>query len=161
MFINSIPGTRLSGEDEKHIEHLLTSRGKQAVIELTEQAELDDKELAQMKKRFNDLGIDTAVDDFGTGYSNISNLLRYKPNYVKVDRSLLSDIQDSRSRQHLVREIVSFAHDAKIKVLAEGVETSDELRTVISLGCDLIQGYIWGRPLPPEEAEKVVSESLK
>ena len=161
VFINSIPGTKLSGEDEKHIENLLTSRGKQAVIELTEQAELDDKALAQMKKRFNDLGIDTAVDDFGTGYSNISNLLRYKPNYVKVDRSLLSDIQDSRSRQHLVREIVSFAHDAKIKVLAEGVETSDELRTVISLGCDLIQGFYTGRPSPeilPHIAPEIVQE---
>ncbi|MCR5179200.1 MAG: EAL domain-containing protein [Lachnospiraceae bacterium] len=161
VFINSIPGTRLSESDEKRIEELLLSRNNQAVVELTEQAELNDRELDQMKKRFNSLGIDTAVDDFGTGYSNISNLLRYMPNYVKVDRSLLSNIQDSRSRQHLVREIVSFSHDANIKVLAEGVETSDELRTVISLGCDLIQGFYTGRPspeIPKHIAPEIVQE---
>ena len=148
IFINSIPGTRLSAGDEKLIEELLLSRSGRAVIELTEQAELDDEALEQMKRRHRHLGVGTAVDDYGTGYSNVSNLLRYMPDYVKVDRSLLSEIQDSPSKQHFVREIVSFAHDTDIKVLAEGVETSDELRTVIELGCDLIQGYYTGRPGP-------------
>ncbi|MBO6260184.1 MAG: EAL domain-containing protein [Lachnospiraceae bacterium] len=148
VFINSIPGTKLSEEDEKKIEALLIACGGQAVVELTEQAELDDEALSAMKARYSDMGIGTAVDDYGTGYSNVSNLLRYMPDYVKVDRSLLSGIQDSPSKQHFVREIVSFSHDNGIKVLAEGVETADELRTVIGLGCDLIQGYYTGRPSP-------------
>ncbi len=148
IFINSIPGTKLSEEDEKQIEELLTKRGRQAVVELTEQAELDDASLEEVKQRYARLGIGTAVDDYGTGYSNIANLLRYMPNYVKVDRSLLSGIQDSPQKQHFVREIVSFSRDNDILVLAEGVETQDELRTVIYLGCDLIQGYYTGRPAP-------------
>ena len=148
IFINSIPGTKLDDKDYNRIEAMLSRRGRQAVIELTEQAELDDAELDKMKKRFARLGIGTAVDDYGTGYSNVSNLLRYMPNYVKIDRSLLSGLQDSPQKQHFVREIVIFAHDNGIQVLAEGVETSEELRAVINLGCDLIQGYYTGRPNP-------------
>ena len=148
IFINSIPGIRLEQNVRTEIERMLSRRGAQAVIELTEQSEVDDNELEEMKDHYAKLGIGTAVDDYGTGYSNISNLLRYMPDYVKVDRSLLSGIQDSPQKQHFVREIVAFAHDNGISVLAEGVETADELRTVIWLGCDLIQGYYTGRPGP-------------
>ncbi|MBR3306548.1 MAG: EAL domain-containing protein [Lachnospiraceae bacterium] len=148
VFINSIPGTRLDQHDYLKIESLLTKRGGQAVVELTEQAELNDNELSDMKLRFSRMGVGTAVDDYGTGFSNVTNLLRYMPDYVKVDRSLLSGIQDSPQKQHFVREIVGFSHDNNIKVLAEGVENSEELQTVIILGCDLIQGYYTGRPLP-------------
>ena len=148
IFINSIPGIRLDPEVRSEIEKMLSRRGGQAVIELTEQSEVDDNELEEMKDRYGKLGIGTAVDDYGTGYSNVSNLLRYMPDYVKVDRSLLTGIQDSPQKQHFVREIVAFAHDNNIKVLAEGVETPEELRTVIWLGCDLIQGYYTGRPGP-------------
>ena len=158
IFINSIPGTKLDESDYNKIEEMLYKRNKQAVVELTEQAELDDEELNRMKRRFAKLGIGTAVDDYGTGYSNVSNLLRYMPNYVKVDRSLLSGIQDSPQKQHFVREIVTFSHDNDIRVLAEGVETSEELRTVINLGCDLIQGYYTGRPNP--EVLKSIDERI-
>ena len=161
VFINSIPGTRLSADDEKRIAELLQARGGRAVVELTEQAELDDDSLDRMKKHYESLGVGTAIDDYGTGYSNVSNLLRYMPDYVKVDRSLLSDIQDSPSKQHFVREIVGFSHDNGIKVLAEGVETAEELHTVICLGCDLIQGYYTGRPsaeILPHIAPEIVQE---
>jgi len=162
IFINSLPGTKLSEEDEKQIEELLTQHGRQAVIELTEQAELDDASLEEMKQRYARFGIGTAIDDYGTGYSNIANLLRYMPNYVKVDRSLLSGIQDSPPKQHFVREIVAFSHENDIKVLAEGVETQEELRTVIYLGCDLIQGYYTGRPAPeiPEQIDPAIIEEI-
>lgn len=164
IFINSIPGTKLDEKDYNKIEAMLSKRGKQAVVELTEQAEMDDDELDRMKNRFAKLGIGTAVDDYGTGYSNVSNLLRYMPNYVKVDRSLLSGIQDSPQKQHFVREIVVFSHDNGIQVLAEGVETGEELRTVINLGCDLIQGYYTGRPGPEvlhNIDEKIIEEIRK
>ena len=164
IFINSIPGTKLDEQDYNKIEAMLSKRGKQAVVELTEQAEMDDDELDRMKNRFAKLGIGTAVDDYGTGYSNVSNLLRYMPNYVKVDRSLLSGIQDSPQKQHFVREIVVFSHDNGIQVLAEGVETGEELRTVINLGCDLIQGYYTGRPGPEvlhNIDEKIIEEIRK
>ena len=164
IFINSIPGTKLDEKDYNRISEMLFKHNKQAVVELTEQTELDDEELNRMKSHFAKLGIGTAVDDYGTGYSNVSNLLRYMPNYVKVDRSLLSGIHDSPQKQHFVREIVSFSHDNDIKVLAEGVETSEELRTVINLGCDLIQGYYTGRPSPEvlEEIDpRIIAEIQK
>ncbi len=146
IFINSIPGCKLQEQDRERIETLLRRNAGTAVVELTEQAELSDEELELLKEKYRDLGVGSAVDDYGTGYSNVSNLLRYMPDYVKIDRSLLSGIQDSTQKQHFVREIVDFCHENNIMALAEGVETREELRTVIRLGADLIQGYYVARP---------------
>lgn len=146
VFINSIPGQRLQGKDAETLEEKIREHAGSVVVELTEQTEVTDDELAMMKEIFAKMGIDTAVDDYGTGYSNVTNLLRYMPNYVKIDRMLLSEIQDSPQKQHFVREIIEFAHDNDIQALAEGVETTEELQTVIRLGVDLIQGYYTARP---------------
>ena len=116
------------------------------VVELTEQSEISDSELDHMKATYERMGIETAVDDYGTGYSNVSNLLRYTPNYVKIDRALLSGIQDSPQKQHFVRDIIEFSHNNGILALAEGVETTEELKTVIMLGADLVQGYYLAMP---------------
>ena len=151
VFINSIPGSTLKPEDFEHVNSLLKKHSKSAVVELTEQAELEEQTLYEMKRRFKEHGIGIAVDDYGTGYSNVSNLLRYMPNYVKIDRSLLSEIQNSMQKQHFVREIIEFCHANDILALAEGVETSQELRMVILLGADLIQGYYTARP-----SEKII-----
>ncbi|MBQ9983039.1 MAG: EAL domain-containing protein [Lachnospiraceae bacterium] len=163
VFINSIPGNRLIGEDEKLLETKMLAHSGSVVVELTEQTELADDELAAMKASYARMGIQTAVDDYGTGYSNVTNLLRYMPNYVKIDRMLLSEIQDSPQKQHFVREIVEFAHDNDIWALAEGVETSQELQMVIHLGVDLIQGYYTAKPskeiiaeIPFEIKEEIV-----
>ena len=148
LFINSIPGTTLDETDKEKVDRELKVHSATAVVELTEEAELDDAALEAMKIRYKELGINTAVDDYGTGYSNIANLLRYMPQYVKIDRSLLSGIQDNPQKQHFVREIVEFSHENGIMALAEGVETTEELQTVIHLGVDLIQGYYTARPNP-------------
>ena len=150
------------GEDAKLLEDKLKKYSATVVVELTEQAEVPDDELALMKQIYASMGIETAVDDYGTGYSNITNLLRYMPDYVKIDRMLLSEIQESPQKQHFVREIIDFAHDNNIKALAEGIETGDELEMVIRLGIDLIQGYYTARPsevvLP--EIDKVVKDEI-
>ena len=146
VFINSIPGAKLSEEDMKQLDEIFLKHPEQIVIELTEQAELDDEMLASVKAKFNDVGVEMAIDDYGTGYSNVTNLLRYMPRYVKIDRMLLSEIQNSPQKQHFVREIVSFAHNNNIMALAEGVETAEELEMVIHLGADLIQGYYVAKP---------------
>ncbi|MCM1272943.1 MAG: EAL domain-containing protein [Clostridium sp.] len=146
IFINSIPGNRLKPDDFEMVKDRLEKYSGKVVIELTEQAELDDDELAKMKADYERVGVETAVDDYGTGYSNVTNLLRYMPNCVKIDRMLLSNIQLSPQKQHFVKEIIEFAHDNNIKTLAEGVETSEELKMVISLGVDLIQGFYTAKP---------------
>lgn len=164
VFINSIPGNRLVGEDEKRLESILKRHADTVVVELTEQTELSDEALADMKESYAKLGIETAVDDYGTGYSNVTNLIRYMPNYVKIDRMLLTNIQDSPQKQHFVKDIIEFAHDNQIMALAEGVETTEELRTVIELGVDLIQGYYTAKPsfeVMDSIAEEIQNEIIR
>ena len=146
IFINSIPGIRLKYGDQMLVDDLLRKHAQQVVVELTEQAELEDDKLEELKTHLRELGSGIAVDDYGTGYSNVSNLLRYMPNCVKIDRSLLSEIQSNSQKQHFVRNIIEFCHENNILALAEGVETREELQTVIRLGADLIQGFYVARP---------------
>ena len=146
IFINSIPGVQLKPADSPTVMELLSKYRDTIVVELTEEAEMEEADLERMQGIIKSLGIETAVDDYGTGYSNVSNLLRYLPNYVKIDRSLLSEIQFQSQKQHFVREIIEFCHENGIMALAEGVETTEELRMVIHLGADLIQGYYTGKP---------------
>lgn len=159
VFINSIPGNLFHGEDAEKLADIARELPDTVMVELTEQQELSDDELAAMKKYFNTIGFQTAIDDYGTGYSNVTNLLRYMPNCVKIDRMLLSCIEDSPQKQHFVKDIITFSHDNNIIVLAEGVETSEELKMVIQLGVDLIQGYYTARPAP--ELVTSVSQSVK
>ncbi len=146
VFINSIPGKQLEGEDAEHLAVKLRKFNSSVVVELTEQTEADDIALERMKESFHTIGVETAVDDYGTGYSNIINLLRYAPNYVKIDRMLLSGIDENLQKQHFVKSIISFAHENNFKALAEGIETAKEMGTVIALGVDLIQGYYTAKP---------------
>ncbi|MBP5181228.1 MAG: GGDEF domain-containing protein, partial [Clostridiales bacterium] len=153
VFINSIPGINVSESDRITITNMLTALSDTVVIELTERSELDDDALNSLKERYSGLGIQSAVDDYGTGYSNIVNLLRYMPDYVKIDRMLLAGIEDNPQKQHFVKDIVKFAHENDFKVLSEGVETSAELETCILLGTDLIQGFYTARP-----SKEIISE---
>ena len=161
VFINSIPGVKLYETDFKKVEEYLEKNADVAVVELTEEAELSDEDLEKTKEFYQRIHVETAVDDYGTGYSNISNLLRYMPNYVKIDRSLLSEIQNKPQKQHFVREIIEYCHDNHIMALAEGVETTEELQMVIHLGADLIQGYYTAKPsaeIIPEIDKKIRNE---
>ena len=148
VFINSIPGVMVSEGELSDISAILEKIADRIVIELTEEAELNDDDLMKLKQFYEKLNIDIAVDDYGTGYSNVSNLLRYMPNYVKIDHSLISDINNQPRKQHFVREIIDFCHDNNIKALAEGVETAEEMHIAINLGVDLIQGFYMAVPSP-------------
>lgn len=159
IFINSIPNQVLKGADRTHMQEMVAQHNTRFVVELTEQAEIENEDLKELKHNYEMMGVETAVDDYGTGYSNVTNLLRYMPNYVKIDRMLLSEIQNSSQKQHFVKEIITFAHDNGILALAEGVETFEELQTVIRLEADLIQGYYVGRPT--KDVVKEINSSIK
>ncbi|MDE6531124.1 MAG: bifunctional diguanylate cyclase/phosphodiesterase, partial [Lachnospiraceae bacterium] len=146
VFINSIPGYQLDEADHQQLRRKYAGLFKQVVVEITEQTELDDSGLGMMLQRSADDGFGIAIDDYGTGYSNTSSLLRYLPNCVKIDRLLISNIQEDPKKQHFVKSIIEFGHDNGFHILAEGVETAGELRAVIHMGADLIQGYYTAKP---------------
>ncbi len=149
VFINTIPGSTLNDSDMDELRSLHGDYMDSFVFELTEQGTVSDEELA----KFSLLNPDSeeshiAIDDYGTGHSNIVNLMRYAPRVIKLDRYLITDIHKNQNKQLFVRSIIEFAKMNNIMVLAEGVETSNELHTVIDLGVDLIQGYYTAKPAP-------------
>ncbi len=154
VFINSIPGHFLKGEDKERLVKRYSDLLSQCTIEITEHDETTADEISQIMNLTNQKGpCQFAVDDYGTGYSNIVNLLQYKPNVIKIDRYLITEIQNDINKQMFVKNTVEFAQQNHIQCLAEGVETREELEAVISYGVDLIQGYYTAMP-----SEQVVSE---
>ncbi len=151
VFINSIPGHFLHGKAYDDFLDEFSAELGGIVVEITEGSSVSDKELSKLKTLRNG-GIPIAIDDYGTGHSNIVNLLRYSPQIIKIDRFLITAIQSDTNKQLFFRSTVEFAHMNNMKVLAEGVETSDELECVINLGADLIQGFFTGRPAPEPAA---------
>lgn len=148
LFINSIPDHMLTDEDFTELYSRYGELMNKVVIEMTEQANLSDDFLERLNHRREQTGLEIAFDDYGTGYSNTANLIRYNPEYIKIDRSLITDIDRDSKKKQLVSAVAVFAAENGIKTLAEGIETSSELSTVINLGVDLIQGYYTSRPKP-------------
>ncbi len=164
VFINTIPGYFLNDQDMSVLTSLHGGYMDSFVFELTEQNTVSDDELNAIR-RFSgdDKSTRIAIDDYGTGHSNMANLLRYAPRIIKIDRFLIENIHRNQNKQLFVRSTVEFAKLNNILVLAEGVETSNELHTVIDLGVDLLQGYYLARPAPePIEAipEEIYQEIL-
>lgn len=164
VFINTIPGHFLGTTDVNRIFDLYEDYLDCFVFELTEQDSISDEELNNVKqlcKAGSQAHI--AIDDYGTGHSNIANLLRYSPQVIKIDRFLIHDIRRDTNKQMFLKSTIEFAHANGIKTLAEGVESLDELQTVIEFGIDLIQGFYTARPTEypiTAIAEKVRSEII-
>ena len=99
-----------------------------------------------MLKGLKRLGVSIALDDFGTGYSSLSYLQSFPLDRIKIDRSFIASLGRTDRSLAIVRAVIGLAHGLGLPVLAEGVETNDQLRTLISEGCDEMQGYLVGRP---------------
>ena len=127
---------------------------KRVELEITEGVFLsNDDHLHDMIGSLKAIGLKLALDDFGTGYSSLSYLQRVPFDKIKIDQSFCRGASDPESRNAaLIRAMVGLASDLKMQTTAEGVETEDELLLVRNLGCSLVQGYIFGKPMPPEEA---------
>ena len=146
LFVNSIPAHILTDEDYENFRKQYSDVMSSIIVEFTEQTEVSDQNLATIQGRCRRSNMGLAIDDYGTGYSNVSSLLSYAPNYVKIDRSMLTQIQNDVRKQHLVSNVITFAHKYGILVLAEGIEDPEELKCCIGLGADLIQGFYTSRP---------------
>jgi len=124
-------------------------------LEITEGLLLsNDDHVHQMIHDLKAIGVKLALDDFGTGYSSLSYLLRVPFDKIKIDQSFVRGASDPDSRNAaLIRAMIGLARDLDMQTTAEGVETPEELLLVRNLGCSLVQGYIFGKPMPSDEAE--------
>ena len=126
-------------------------------IEITETALMENIDKAQEELyKLKNLGISIAIDDFGTGYSSLSYLRELPFSSVKIDRSFIKDIPENESDIKISKAIVNLAHSLDKTVIAEGVETEKQLEILKSLDCDYGQGYLFSKPIPKEEFEKLL-----
>ena len=144
----------------QEIRSLLEDSGippKQLEIEITESILIESAEkAADCLNELKDMGIRIAIDDFGTGYSSLSYLNSFPSDILKIDKSFIDKMNDSDSSEKYVEAIISLAHVLDLEVIAEGVEEPEQLKTLSNIHCDYIQGFIWGKPLTQDEAEKLL-----
>ncbi len=130
-------------------------------LEITETMLMHDVEEAiRMLEALHGLGVSLAVDDFGTGYSSLAYLKRLPLDRVKVDRTFVSEIPENEDDVAITSAVIAMAHQLKLDVVAEGVETQAQLDFLAAADCELAQGYLFGPPMPFEEAEQAVLRLL-
>jgi diguanylate cyclase (GGDEF)-like protein len=126
-------------------------------LEITESVLVEDIEECTRKLQIlRRAGVEISVDDFGTGYSSLNYLARLPVDTLKIDRSFVISLRDTGYPRNIVAMIVSLAHTLGLKVIAEGVEEDQQLELLRELGCDQIQGFLTGRPLPAEKIEPLL-----
>ena len=146
LFVNLHPldliDERLFSDDDP-----LSKHASRVIIEITERAALDEVPNSESRIRaLRDLGFRVAVDDLGAGYAGLASLAQLSPEVVKIDMSLIRNIDSDVVKQKLVRMVASVSHELGATVVGEGIETEAERLMAIELGCDLLQGYLLGRP---------------
>ncbi len=130
-------------------------------VEITEGLLLDDSpEVNTYINEISNRGVRLSVDDFGTGFSALSYLKNYPVNTVKIDRSFIMDLPNDKENAVLVQAIIAMAHGLRLEVIAEGVETAVQWEYLRSLGCDFLQGYYFGKPMPRAEFETYLIAQL-
>jgi diguanylate cyclase (GGDEF)-like protein len=128
-------------------------------IELTEATLMSNAETSvALLEELSELGVVVAIDDFGTGYSSMSYLQRFPIDKLKIDRSFISDVASNPGDASIVRAIISLAHGLRLKVIAEGVESEEQLGILRRMGCDQYQGFFRSAAVPAADIEKFVRE---
>ena len=139
---------RETGLDPHHLE-----------LEITENALIEDVQQTQSAlRRVRDLGVGVAIDDFGTGYSSLAVLGQFPASALKIDQAFVRDIGNDPARAAITRAVLAVADELGLDVMAEGVETREERDLLVELGCERMQGYLFGRPVPVEEFERLLTE---
>ena len=130
--------------------------GESIVIEITEGLLLDDNpRIAKHLLDFHEAGIKIAIDDFGTGYSSLAYLKKFDIDYLKIDQSFTRNIEPGSEDMAICEAIIVMSHKLGIKVIAEGVETIEQRNLLLAAGCDYAQGYLYSKPVPADEFEKL------
>jgi diguanylate cyclase len=131
-------------------------------IELTETTVMDNAEgSVAILEELSRMGVVVSIDDFGTGYSSMSYLRRFPIDKLKIDRSFISELTTNADDASIVQAIISLAHSLRLKVVAEGVETAEQLELLRELGCDQYQGFLRSAAVPADEIEESVRSSIE
>lgn len=165
VFVNSIASVSLNDEDWAHFRAAHKAILSKLVVEITEEEEMDEQAL-ERKRNATGAPAVFALDDYGSGYSNGSSLLTIAPRYVKVDIAIIRGIDADPDKQQFLKALIEYARPRGVQVLAEGVETMDDLRRVLEMGVDLLQGYGLARPAAEplaihEKAVRVIEETAR
>ncbi|WJY26323.1 putative bifunctional diguanylate cyclase/phosphodiesterase [Sporosarcina trichiuri] len=123
------------------------------VIEITEYMAMDYNYAVDVLHDLKALGVGISIDDFGTGYSSLNHLKNLPIDYIKVDKSFVDELTDDNNDAIIVNAIISMAHSLKKEVIAEGVETAEQLESLKQQYCDISQGFLFGKPLPAAQIE--------
>jgi len=148
-FVNLLTNDLL--DDELYLPDApLNRHAHRVVLELTERTSLEDiKDIRQRVTRLRKLGFRIAIDDLGAGYAGLTSFAHLNPDIVKLDMTLIRDIQLDETKQRVVQNMVSFCEEMNILVVGEGVETESEKSMLLALGCTLHQGYFYAKPSTP------------
>src|SRR5262249_20306889 len=126
-------------------------------LEVTENALIEDvQQTLGVLRQAREHGVGVAIDDFGTGYSSLAVLGQFPANALKIDQAFVRDISADPARAAITRAVLAVAEELRMAVVAEGVETRAERDFLVELGCERMQGYLFGRPVPKEEFEVVL-----
>ena len=144
-------------EDVKKLINAHNVSPSQIEMEITESIMIDSAEQALARiEELKQMGLKVAIDDFGTGYSSLSYLNSFPSDLLKIDKSFIDNMSMNESSKQYVAMIISIGHTLNLKVISEGVESTDQVDVLKSIGCDYIQGFVWGKPMMPEDAGKLV-----
>lgn len=156
--VNVSPVTLVHVDFYRAVAHVPPDR---LVVEVTEHAAIEDsQELRKVAQRLKQLGIWLSVDDVGMGMSGLNRILETRPDELKLDMSVVRDVDTDVVKQALIEGFASFAHKAGLRLVAEGIETLDELNALRNLGVDVGQGYFFARPAPLAQALTRMSTSM-
>jgi EAL domain-containing protein (putative c-di-GMP-specific phosphodiesterase class I) len=126
-------------------------------LEIAEGALVTEHDLTRrLLRKLRDQGVKLSIDDFGTGFSSLAYLVRLPVHEIKIDRVFISGLPARRSDATVVASVVGLAHQLGFRALAEGVETEEQLAAVRRLGCDLVQGYLIGRPTDSDGIDRLL-----
>lgn len=141
-----------------HVAHALSQSGLAPhllTLEITESVLIEDlSKVTIVLDKLRNLGVRIALDDFGTGYSSLAYLRRLEVDYIKIDQSFVRDLESSSETQLILEALVTIAKGLKKLLVVEGIETDAQAQIIQNLGCEVGQGYLWGRPMPVEEAQE-------
>jgi EAL domain-containing protein (putative c-di-GMP-specific phosphodiesterase class I) len=129
-------------------------------LEITETAIIDlHPGVVEQLTRIGELGVQIGLDDFGTGYASLTHLRRLPLTFVKIDRSFVDGLGADEEDDRIVSAVVDLAGNLGLRSIAEGVETADQLARLRALGCDQAQGFLFARPLPPDDVSVAIAHA--